>query len=398
MTGALPLGTSPHDQTRSNVSQGGWPVPTSAYLHVPFCRHRCGYCNFSVIAGRDELAEDFLDAIDRELSRVTATLPMQTVFIGGGTPTHLSLSQIDRLFDSLDRWLPRAPGAETSVEANPEDITHDKLALLARRGVNRISLGIQSFDAGKLQVLQRTHSRESAQAAIEQAAETIGNVSIDLIFSAPNESLASWCNDLQIALSLPISHLSTYALTFEKGTSFWSQRLRGRLQGAGEEEELAMYQAAIQKAGEARLKHYEISSFARDGYRCRHNLAYWQGRGWFAAGPGAARFVEGRREVNHRSTTTYLKRIQADQSPTEESELITREQWACERAAFGVRMIDGVDLRAIAEETGIDVELLRERELTRCRELGLLEGSSHFYRLTPQGILMADTVATAFLG
>jgi oxygen-independent coproporphyrinogen III oxidase len=376
----------------------GWPVPTSAYLHVPFCRHRCGYCNFSVIAGRDDLADDFLTAINCELSWMDQHARMKTVFIGGGTPTHLTHRQLDLLFDSLDRWLPREAVAEMSVEANPEDITREKLELLMRRGVNRISLGIQSFDASKLQTLQRTHSRDSAIAAIELCAEIIGNVSIDLIFAAPDESLASWCDDLQTALALPITHLSTYSLTFEKGTSFWSERLRGTLHGLSEDDELAMYEAAIELASNQGLRHYEISSFARDGFRCQHNLAYWQGRGWLAAGPGAARFVNGRREVNHRSTTTYLKRVQTGLSPTDQCDVISKEQWACERAAFGIRMIDGVDLQPISEETGIDVATLRERELRNCVQQQLLEVRGTHHQLTKKGILMADSVATAFLG
>lgn len=375
-----------------------WPIPTSAYVHVPFCRHRCGYCNFSVIAGRDDLADDFLTAIDRELSTIEVSLPMKTVFIGGGTPTHLSISQLDRLFDSLDCWLPRESFAETSVEANPEDVTREKLELLVRRGVNRISLGIQSFDAMKLETLERTHSRESATAAIELCAEIIGNVSIDLIFAAPRESLQAWGNDLQTALALPIKHLSTYSLTFEKGTSFWSQRLRGKLRGPGEDDELSMYEAAIHHANEAGLKHYEISSFARDGYRCRHNLAYWQGRGWFAAGPGAARFVKGRREVNHRSTTTYLKRLNAGLSPVDQCDAITVEQWACEQAAFGVRMIDGVDLQKILHETGVDVAAIRRQAIRNCIEHHLLDVRGTHYQLTAKGILLADSVASAFLG
>lgn len=376
-----------------------WPTPQSAYLHVPFCRHRCGYCNFSVLAGRDELADDYLRAIQCELSRLGSPQSIETLFIGGGTPTHLSVEQLNRLFDLVDQWLPRSAAAETTVEANPEDIDDEKLDLLARRGVNRISLGVQSFNPAKLRVLQRNHSLQSAVDAVEACAMRIGNVSIDLIFAAPGETPEQWRNDLQIALRLPINHLSTYALTFEKGTLFWTRQLRGTLTGACEDDELEMYQDAIRLSANAGLKHYEVSSFARDSFRCRHNIAYWHGRGWYAFGPGAARFVNGSREVNYRSTTTYLRKVLIHgQSPVSQAEAIDPQQYACERAAFGIRMIDGVDLGLIRQESGVDVVQLRQVDLQRCQRLGWIEVNDSHYRLTPQGILMADSVATAFLG
>jgi oxygen-independent coproporphyrinogen III oxidase len=389
-----PIDGSPTDDS----PPGGWQTPRSAYLHVPFCRHRCGYCNFSVLAGRDDLADDFLRAIDCELSSLDSPKTIDTLFIGGGTPTHLTLSQLSHLFNSIDRWLPRSTHAETSVEANPEDIEPETLRLLADRGVNRISLGVQSFESGKLQQLQRGHSGEAAQRAVQSCAEVIGNVSLDLIFGSPGETIDNWRRDLATALSLPIRHLSTYALTFEKGTQFWTERLRGNLREACEDDELTMYQDAMQCASEAGLKHYEISSFARDGFRCRHNLAYWEGKGWFAFGPGAANFVDGFREVNHRSTTTYLKKIQEGHSPVAQREAISVSQYACERAAFGIRMIEGVDLDTIARESGVDVLALRHRELDQCQRNGLICVEGSHYRLTPRGILMADSVATAFLG
>jgi len=377
---------------------GGWPIPRSAYVHVPFCRHRCGYCNFSVLAGRDDLADEFVTAIHRELSGLNNPREIDTLFLGGGTPTHLSLGQLDSLFDAIDQWLPRSPGAEVSVEANPEDIEPAKLRLLAARGVNRISLGVQSFGAEKLKTLERSHNAALASDAIRLASETIGNVSIDLIFGSPGETVGYWTDDLKTALSLPIRHLSTYALTFEKGTSFWTDRLRGNLSSIGEDDELAMYETAIQMARARGLEHYEISSFAEPGARCRHNIAYWQGRGWYAFGPGAARFVDGNRDVNHRSTTTYLHRIKAGRSPVAQSETLTLQQYASERAAFGIRMIDGIDLRTISNECGVDIETLRARDLTRCIDQGLVVIDRHVHRLTQQGIRMADTVASALLG
>ncbi|RPH82196.1 MAG: radical SAM family heme chaperone HemW [Planctomycetaceae bacterium] len=374
-----------------------WPIPQSAYVHVPFCRHRCGYCHFSVLPGRLDLADPYLDALEVELATLGEPTPVRTLFIGGGTPTRLPSPQLDRLFDLLGQWLPMVEGGELSVEANPEDIDLELLRQLARRGVNRVSLGVQSFAAAKLRMLQRGHDRRVATAAIEAAAREIGNVSIDLIFAAPDETPEAWRADLETAVALPISHLSTYSLTYEKGTEFWGRRFKGELSTIEEEDEVQMYRDARRIAEAAGLGHYEISNFARLGKRCAHNLAYWQGLGWLAMGPGAARFVEGRREVNHRSPTTYIRRLQQGQSPVAESEPITPIQWACERAAFGIRMLDGIDLDGIRRETGVCVASLRSAEIERCLRHGWLTVKGTHYRLTEAGLLMADGVAAAFL-
>ncbi len=377
-------------------------IPRSAYVHVPFCRHRCGYCNFSVVANRDDLIGRFLNAIDRELEwighQAGETAPLETLFIGGGTPTHLPPEALRRFLNLLRQRFVLGERIEWSVEANPEDISRETLSLLADAGVNRISLGVQSFHDGKLALLQRSHSGASAAAVIREAAETIGNVSIDLIFAAPDETLDDWRADLETALSLPIEHVSTYALTFEKGTTFWNRRLRGELHCVDENLELAMYDLARDSLSGGGFEHYEISNFAKPGQRCRHNLAYWQGKQWYAAGPGAAAFLDGCRSVNHRSTTTYLKRVEAGQSPIAESEPISGEQTVREAAAFGVRMIEGVNLEQIAATTAIDVESLLADPLQRLQAMGLIDRQAGSIKLTPRGIHFADTVAAELLG
>ena len=380
----------------NDAPPGGWPIPESAYIHVPFCRHRCGYCNFSVVAGREDLADRFLAAIDTELALLERPA-IKTLFIGGGTPTHLSTGQLDRFLGSLHERFQIGADIEWSVEANPEDITAEKLSVLVDHGVNRISLGVQSFNTKKLAILQRGHTGEIAQEIIHIAAERIANLSIDLIFAAPNESLKDWQLDLRTALSLPIVHLSTYALTFEKGTEFWSRQRRGELTGATEQVEVDMYEATQAMTSRVGLEQYEVSNFSRAGSRCRHNVAYWLGRGWFAAGPGAASFNAGRRDVNHRSTTTYLRRIENGSSPVAESEAITQMQYAGERAAFGIRMLDGIDLSQLSVETGVDLHAKFDAAIEKLTSDGLLGQSAGRIYLTQRGVLFADTVAAEFL-
>lgn len=377
-------------------------LPRSAYIHVPFCRHRCGYCNFSVVADRDDLIDRYLAAIDAELQIQHAALPgppeIDTVFVGGGTPTHFDLRRLDQFLSLIRDRFTLASGFEWSMEANPEDISDSKLALMTQHGVNRISLGVQSFNETKLGTLERAHTGAAAQAIVRQVAQVIPNVSLDLIFGAPGETVTQWNRDLEIAAGLPIQHVSTYALTFEKGTSFWTRRRKGMLSPTDEGEELQMYDDARQVLADAGLSHYEISSFARPESRCRHNMAYWRGSPWYAAGPGAAAFVDGIRTVNHRSTTTYLKRIESGQSAVAETETVDLEQSAREKAGFGVRMIDGVDLGQIQEETSVDIQSLCRDELEQLEKRNFIDRTGSHIRLTPNGIHFADTVASEFFG
>ncbi len=224
----------------------------------------------------------------------------------------------------VGRWFPLAAGGEFSVEANPIDVSPAVVDLLADAGVNRISLGGQSFDAAKLKLLERDHSPEMLRArrATVAAADRLGIARFDF-WQCPANRSPVWQRDLAEALALAPDHVSTYGLTFERGTSFWSRLEHRQLARLDEETERSMYATAIDTLTAAGLEHYEVSNFARAGHACRHNQAYWSGAGYYAVGPGAARYVDGRREMNHRSTTTWLKRVLAGQSPVAESECLS---------------------------------------------------------------------------
>jgi oxygen-independent coproporphyrinogen-3 oxidase len=380
--------------------------PRAAYIHVPFCRHRCGYCNFTLVAGRDDLIGSFLDALARELAGLSnpengGPHEVDTLFFGGGTPTHLPQVELARLLEVVSRVFPLAPGGELSVEANPIDLCGDRARVLAAAGVTRISLGAQSFDSRTLKTLERDHSPEQITQSFEIARSVARSVSLDLIFGVPGQSLADWRRDLSLALELAPDHVSTYGLTFEKGTSFWSRLGRGELERADEDVERAMYEAAIDMLSAAGYEHYEVSNFARPGHRCRHNETYWTGRPFFAAGPGAARFVGGRREINHKSTTTYIARVLAGRSPVGESEQLAAEDAARERLVFALRRLEGIDLGQFAAETGFSAQQLGGSALARFVEQGLLEmtapGEGRRLKLTRRGLLVSDALWPAFL-
>mgnify|MGYP003111386487 CR=1 FL=1 len=402
---------------------GGWPVPRSLYLHVPFCRHRCGYCNFSVLAGRDDLQDRFLDAIEIELAEIQRSssngtagagatvsgdswsrrptagpIRLDTLYLGGGTPTELTPPRLERLFSILSERVLLSSDAEFTCEANPEDLTTETLAQLAAGGVNRLSLGVQSFHDAKLKMLQRSHAGDQAIAAVRRASSLIENISIDLIFAAPGETLADWQQDLDTVIKLPIEHLSTYSLTYEKGTEFWSRRRRGTLQPVSEETDIEMYSATRHMLAGAGFQHYEISSFAKPGARSRHNSVYWNGYGWYAVGPSAARFVGGRRDVNHRSPTTYLKQVLADGNAIADRETISLDQHARELAAFGIRQIEGIDLQLINQRVGYDFAVTIQDVIERFVQTDTLVRRGDHIRLTEYGLLFADMVESQILG
>jgi oxygen-independent coproporphyrinogen-3 oxidase len=366
--------------------------PRAAYIHVPFCRHRCGYCNFTLIAGRDDLFEAYVQAVELELAQLGAPREVETLFLGGGTPTHLPLALLQRLMAAARRWLPLAVGAEVSVEANPEDIDASLPTKLAELGVTRLSLGVQSFDDAKLQVLERSHREAQIAAAVEAARTAIGSIACDLIFAAPGESLATWSDDLSRMLALAPNHISTYGLTFERGAAFYARREKGSISQLDEELERAMYIEAIERLTAAGYEHYEVSNFAKPGHRSRHNEAYWLGEEYFAFGPGAARYVGGRREVNHKSTTTYIRRMLAGESPVAESETLGEESRARERLVFGLRRLAGVDCLAFASQTGVRVESLAGEAIEKFLRAGLLERSGNVLRLTREGLLVSDAL------
>jgi oxygen-independent coproporphyrinogen-3 oxidase len=345
-----------------------------------------------VVAGRDDLIEPLLEAIAVELSWLDGPREVDTLYFGGGTPTHLGPPELDRLCRLALRWHPLAAGYEWTVEANPEDIDPARLKILASHGVNRISLGAQSFRAEKLALLERSHRAEQVQRAVELVRAAGMQVAIDLIFAVPGETLPQWQADLEAALALEPDHVSTYGLTFEKGTPFWSRLEHQEFAGVDEELEHDMYLAAIDGLTTAGFEHYEVSNFARPGRRSRHNETYWSGRGYFAVGPGAARYVDGVRETNHRSTTTYLRRVLADESPVAERECLDPERRAREFLVFALRRLEGISRDRFFESTGEQLDRLVGGELARFVEQGLLSDDGDVIRLTREGLLVSDSL------
>jgi oxygen-independent coproporphyrinogen-3 oxidase len=373
-----------------------WRWPRAAYIHVPFCAHHCGYCDFAVVAGQDDRMDAYLDALQAELEQLGHPQSVETIFLGGGTPTYLGASQLERLLSLVRRWFPPQPGHEFSVEANPGTLDGDKVNVLAAHGVNRISLGSQSFEPSLLSILERDHRPEDVARAVEVCKRSIDRVSLDLIFGVPGQTHTQWDADLRRALALEPDHISTYGLTFEKGTRLWKELRQGAIQRLAEDQELALYLHGIDTLAAAGFEHYEISSFARPGRRCRHNQVYWANHAYFGFGMGAARYVLGRRELNTRDLTTYLRRTRAGLSPTFQTEELPPEERARETMTLNLRRAEGIQRASFGEQTGFDLDALVGPVVGRLVESGHLVDDAIGVRLSRAGMCVADHVIEQF--
>ncbi len=367
-------------------------APRAAYVHVPFCRHRCGYCNFTLLAGREDLAGDYLKAIAREVAPLSTSYEVDTLYWGGGTPTRLKPSELRQLAAIVSAIHPLAKECEFTVEANPADVDSRTIETLAAIGVTRLSLGGQSFRDDKLRLLERDHHAADIRRGVSLARKNKMQVALDLIFATPGETLDEWAADLEAAIALEPDHVSTYGLTFERGTPFWSRRLRGDLIEVDEDLQREMYALAIDRLTGTGFEHYEISNFARPGCRSRHNQVYWSGDGYFAYGPGAARYIHGVRETNHRSPTTYLKRVLTGDSPVAERERLAPEARARELLVFALRRVEGVLRREFYTRTGFDVDDLAAAPLRKFIDLDLLADDGERICLTREGLYVSDAI------
>jgi oxygen-independent coproporphyrinogen III oxidase len=366
--------------------------PKAAYVHVPFCHSRCPYCSFTVVANRLDLVDRYVEAVTRELSTLGRPHTVDTIFIGGGTPTLLPREPMLRFLEAIHRWLPLADDGEWSIEANPQDVDRELCLLLREQGINRVSLGGQSFDATKLKMLGRDHSGDQLANSIDIASQWFDEVSVDLIFGVPGEDMRVWKSDLQRATSHRVSHVSTYGLTYEKGAHYWSQLQKGQIVAVAEETELEMYLYAIETLTQHGMQHYEVSNFAKPGSECLHNQTYWRGDAWLGFGPGAAAFIGGTRSVNHRSTLRYLQLMETGQSPVAESQTLDWSTRTRERFIFGMRQLKGVEWSSLVksgEPQSVEAIAL---QLPKHIALGFMEWHEGHIRLTPQGLPISDSL------
>ncbi len=374
-----------------------WLEPRSAYIHVPFCAHHCGYCDFAVAVGKDHRIDAYLDALEIELAALGSPRRVDTLFFGGGTPTYMPIRALERLLKLVQTWLPLNAGHEFAVEANPGGLDRAKVQLLADFGVNRLSLGAQSFQPTLLHILERDHAPDDVARVVDFVQPIVGNYSIDLIFGVPTQTIDQWQDDMSRAIALAPMHFATYGLTYEKGTRLWKQREKGDVHALDEETEYRFYTAAMDTLSAHGFEHYEISNFARPGYQCRHNHVYWANHAHYGFGVGAARYVEGVRDLNTRDFHAYIQRLQAGQSPTFQSERLEPRDRAFETIAVQLRRAIGIDRQQFSEQTGFALDELVGGMLHDLCGHELLTDDGRSVRLTRSGKCVADAVIERLL-
>lgn len=367
------------------------------YIHVPFCARKCYYCDFASEPYFPHETEQYLCALKREaqiyLTSWSHNQEVPSIYIGGGTPTVLAPKELEKLLEIVSSF-PRTADAEWTVEANPGTLSEDKLRLLRVFGVNRLSLGVQSFDDNLLRFLGRIHNSAEARWAWQQARRAgFDNLNLDLIYAVPGQSLLLWRQTLKEVLALDPEHVSTYGLMIEEGTEF----ARRGLSPCSEEAYLAQYQEARAVLGGAGFEHYEISNFARPGARCQHNLVYWHNESYLGLGPAATSYLNGERRTNVKNVTSYVRLLKKGCLPTTTREQATPELAQTETVILALRLKEGLSRLRFRHRFGQDVYDVYPEVINRLIRYNLVEMDKNSLRLTPRGLLLANQVAIAFL-
>jgi oxygen-independent coproporphyrinogen-3 oxidase len=369
------------------------------YIHIPYCVKRCGYCDFNtytpaelrIQSSLDVISRDYIDLLVQEIetaARVSNAQYVPTIFFGGGTPTLMQATDLGRVLDSIREHFTLTPDCEVTIEANPDTVTPELLASLRDIGINRISMGMQSAVPHVLEVLDRTHNPANVEKAVRAAREAgFDEVSVDLIYGSPGESMQDWEASLDAALALPITHISAYALIVEEGTKLAARVKRGELVMPDDDETADKYILADNKFREAGMQWYELSNWSKPGSECKHNLLYWYGENCWGAGPGAHSHIDGRRWWNVKHPGTYKEKILASGDPTLDSEVLTPSQRETERLLLHIRLPQGITRASLDVKQVASLEpFLRDGHLSRDA------WESGFVTLTQSGRLLADRI------
>ncbi|WP_160721793.1 radical SAM family heme chaperone HemW [Bacillus sp. USDA818B3_A] len=374
----------------------------AAYLHIPFCEHICHYCDFNKVFLKGQPVDDYLEALDQEMKMTLLEFPTQslkTIFVGGGTPTSLNEQQLYRFCESISLNLPKAEEYEFTFEANPGDLKSEKLQILKDAGVNRISLGVQTFNEDLLKKIGRVHKAKDVYQTIENA-KKIGfeNISVDLIFSLPTQTIEDFKESLIEAFSLDIPHFSAYSLIIEPKTVFYNLLKKGKLPTPGEDVEASMYEMLMEQMEKHGFNQYEISNFSRPGFESRHNLTYWNNEYYYGFGAGAHSYLNGRRRSNSGPLKKYIDQINNHTLPILEDHQVTKEEQMEEEMFLGLRKTKGVSIAHFFEKFGQDPLVLFANELSDLVEKQWIEISDGNIYLTKKGRLLGNEVFQAFLG
>lgn len=370
--------------------------PTSAYVHIPFCTQICYYCDFSKVFIKNQPVDAYLQALIREFRSYDIT-ELRTLYIGGGTPTSISAVQLDYLLTELSRDLNLNTLEEFTIEANPGDLTVDKIEVLQKSAVNRVSLGVQTFNDKHLKRIGRSHNEVQIYSTID-ALKTAGfqNISIDLIYALPGQTMDDVRSNVAKALSLNIPHLSLYSLILEHHTVFMNKMRRGKLHLPTEDLEAEMFEYIISEMERNSFEHYEISNFTKPGFESRHNLMYWDNVEYYGVGAGASGYLDGIRYRNRGPIQHYLKGVSEGNARLSE-EVLSKNEMMEEELFLGLRKKKGVSIGKFEQKFGTSFEKRYGQIVQELQSDGLLKENNGFIQMTKKGLFLGDTVAEKFI-
>ncbi|MBC1974811.1 oxygen-independent coproporphyrinogen III oxidase [Listeria booriae] len=374
---------------------------TAVYIHIPFCEHICYYCDFNKVFLEGQPVDEYVDLLIKEMEMVTkrhTMSPVETVFVGGGTPTTLNEAQLAKLCSSISRLIPMTENAEFSFEANPGDLSISKLQVMKDYGVNRLSMGVQSFNNELLKKIGRIHTVDDVYQSVNNAKQVgFENVSIDLIFSLPGQTEADFEDTLTKALDLDLPHYSAYSLIIEPKTIFYNLMQKGKLILPGEDAEANMYEKLMSTMEKHGRKQYEISNFAKPGYESRHNIVYWSNEHYFGFGAGAHGYIGETRYANYGPLKKYMQPLQNGDLPTFQQKELSLKEKMEEEMFLGLRKVAGVDKAHFQAKFGQSLDATFANAIDKTIDKGWLESTPESVRLTRRGRFLGNNVFQEFL-
>lgn len=374
----------------------------SAYIHIPFCEHICHYCDFNKVFLQGQPVDEYLKMMKKEMQLQVKTYPsapeLETIFVGGGTPTSLNETQLQYLCDSISETFTLKKDGEYTFEANPGELSREKLEILYHSGVNRLSFGVQSFTDDLLKRIGRTHRAADVYETIEKA-QSVGftNISIDLIYGLPGQTIEDFTDTLDKALALDLPHYSSYSLIVEPKTVFYNLMQKGKLHLPPQDTEANMYEKLMETMEKHNLHQYEISNFARTGFESRHNLTYWNNEEYYGIGAGAHGYTGGKRIANHGPVKKYMNPLQADELPVLETHVVPLNEKMEEEMFLGLRKTAGVSMQHFKDKFFVEMTEVFAKPIEEQTRHGLLVQENDFIRLTEKGKLLGNEVFQAFL-
>lgn len=374
----------------------------AAYIHIPFCEHICHYCDFNKVFLQGQPVDEYLHSLKKEIELTLETAPtthLDSIFVGGGTPTALNEKQLQFLCETINELLPYNQYTEFTFEANPGDLSKEKFQILHDAGVNRLSFGVQTFNDELLKRIGRTHRAADVFKSVELAKNAgFENISVDLIYSLPGQTLDDFRETLETSFSLDINHFSGYSLIIEPKTVFYNLMRKGRLPLPGEDTEAAMYEVLMEEMAKHGFAQYEISNFAKGSFESKHNLTYWNNDEYYGFGAGAHGYVSGKRRANFGPLKKYMEPVEQGMLPLlEENEPTIAEQME-EEMFLGLRKNNGVSIPRFIERYGKNPLELFEKEIKELTEKDLLDVQDNQIMLTKRGRFLGNEVFQSFLG